>query len=518
VLDALTAAEGGSFVRQDLVLDGADVPVAAALGSAAPFSTIYELNWSDVGRPGRHALGAIRHVVLVALAMLQATPAHASRLSAFAMAANRVVVEGALFWCAWPAVTTLLVRAAREPDGDDTLRLIAAIGVPCVLMAIAALHLGKYSRVARAGFVWVAVALGCGLGAAGSSGDTWIRNAAFVYALVQVVTVVVLGVATPIVVAASSSRAPVGWPSRIAAAALMYSPVVLVTMAGSLLWVVTLWLVPATALERWEGPFLAGLRYRLDVVEWWATVAVGGGIPILSVLAAAHYGVRLWRGSVAGEVVPGWLTAIMTITPFLLAFSSVHLLVGFFNNHAQQTPGDVEVLSVYQESVLRILPYLLGAIAPVRMLLDVLGDVVFHVVPKNSSLSILEQVTGRLDAILRHVTEPGVRVTVLAHSQGSIVALEAIRRGRYPVDLVTVGAPVHTLYKRFLGYAEPPADAFTWTNLWRTGDYIGGPVARDDVHDRDIGSGGHTGYWHHARVWEHLRSTPEAHVTRRSAS
>jgi hypothetical protein len=497
VLDALTAGHGGSFVRQDVVLDGVDVPAAIATDSSASFSTIYEVNWTDIGRPGRHAIGAMRHIVLLALAMLQARPID-SRPTAVVMGANRLVVEGFLFWCVWPALTTLLVRAA----GGDLLRLVAAIAVPCVLMVVAAGHLKKYTWVANAGFIWAVVVIVFGVGAAGADADAWIRSAAFVYALGQVATVVVLSVALPVVLVASGPG--VTWARRFACAALMYSPVVLATMAGSLLWVATLWLVPDTAVASWERRFLEGLGYRLDTVEWWATVAVGA-IPVVCVPAIVHYLVRSWRGRVAGAVIPRWLTVIITIAPALLAVPSVLLLVGFSYNDAQDLPENVRVVTVYQQSVLRVLPYLLAAVGPVRMLFDVLGDVVFHVVPDTSRLSILERTAARLHAVLGHVVEEGVPITVLAHSQGSIVALETIKSGKYPVDLVTVGAPVHSLYKRFFGYAAPPAVAFTWKNLWRDGDYIGGPVAEPKIDAPSLGRGGHTGYWSDSRVWDHLR-------------
>jgi hypothetical protein len=137
----------------------------------------------------------------------------------------------------------------------------------------------------------------------------------------------------------------------------------------------------------------------------------------------------------------------------------------------------------------------------------VLGDVAFHVVPETSRLSIVAKTTARLRAILQHVPRPGSHVTLLAHSQGSIVALETIKGGNCPVDLVTVGAPVDSLYKRFLGYAAPHAAVFSWTNLWRTGDYIGGAISELNGDDICTGPGGHTGYWSDQRVWQQLLSS-----------
>jgi hypothetical protein len=214
------------------------------------------------------------------------------------------------------------------------------------------------------------------------------------------------------------------------------------------------------------------------------------------------------RRGIAGEVVPGWLTALITILPVLLAFPSFHLLVGFYGNHPQEIPAGVSVLGVYQNSLLRFGVGLLVVLAPVGLLLDVLGDVVFHVVPHRSRFSILATTAARLEAVLLHFAQQERCVTVLAHSQGSIVALEVIRSGKHAVDLVTVGAPVHSLYKRFLGYVEPAAGAYTWTNLWRTGDFIGGPITAGHVNDIPIGAGQHVDYWSDPRVWRYLRQPP----------
>jgi hypothetical protein len=71
--------------------------------------------------------------------------------------------------------------------------------------------------------------------------------------------------------------------------------------------------------------------------------------------------------------------------------------------------------------------------------------------------------------------------------------------------LVTVGSPVTTLYRNFLGaqigveYAalcKSQPQRFRWFNLYRPADYIGGEVELDGVVNRELLTpGDHLGYW-----------------------
>ena len=80
------------------------------------------------------------------------------------------------------------------------------------------------------------------------------------------------------------------------------------------------------------------------------------------------------------------------------------------------------------------------------------------------------------------------QVLVVAHSQGSVIALREIQRMpesiRCRINLLTIGSPIHTLYKPFFGIFDPlDKDQMPncWINLYRRGDYVGGSIDLDAV-------------------------------------
>jgi hypothetical protein len=83
-----------------------------------------------------------------------------------------------------------------------------------------------------------------------------------------------------------------------------------------------------------------------------------------------------------------------------------------------------------------------------------------------------------------------------------------LAHSRLRLTLVTVGAPITTLYRNFLGaeigvhYAQlckQQPQRFAWINLYRPADYIGGAVELPGVLNRELlTAGDHVGYWHDA--------------------
>jgi len=94
----------------------------------------------------------------------------------------------------------------------------------------------------------------------------------------------------------------------------------------------------------------------------------------------------------------------------------------------------------------------------------------------------------------------------VGHSQGSVIAHTTLSdlKTYCPTALTTIGSPLGTLYKKYLSWdIETLSD---WKNLFRSGDYIGGPVGIAEV-DEDIGPGGHTEYWGDSRLLPWLNKT-----------
>ena len=126
----------------------------------------------------------------------------------------------------------------------------------------------------------------------------------------------------------------------------------------------------------------------------------------------------------------------------------------------------------------------------------------------------------QLRSVIEGQLPPRTPVVVVAHSQGSVIALHALLDSRTDATFLTVGSPLGTLYEKFF-----PAHFDTsltrrlidrlpvWSNLWRVTDPVGGPI--DDAVDlpemEDPRSRIHGGYWYrdeevyHRTLLEHLR-------------
>ena len=87
------------------------------------------------------------------------------------------------------------------------------------------------------------------------------------------------------------------------------------------------------------------------------------------------------------------------------------------------------------------------------------------------------------------------------------------------LTLVTVGCPLTTLYRNFLGanlgqefaaLCKAQPERFRWFNLYRPADYIGGEVELDGVVNRDLLTpGDHVGYWTDRELLKWLKALSE---------
>ena len=125
------------------------------------------------------------------------------------------------------------------------------------------------------------------------------------------------------------------------------------------------------------------------------------------------------------------------------------------------------------------------------------------------------------------------RVSVLAHSQGTMIALEGLgaitieRKGNYPtgknsvrlppgcgrIALVTLGCPLSHLYmhyfpKQYDTALEPHGVLLSWANIFRADDFVGRAVTsgagRVQPRNIEVGPRGHVNYWSDREVLDHL--------------
>ena len=136
----------------------------------------------------------------------------------------------------------------------------------------------------------------------------------------------------------------------------------------------------------------------------------------------------------------------------------------------------------------------------------------------NPKFPVRAALEGRFERVLTHTLRhnPAHRLTVIAHSSGSVIAVRRLmqmrRNGTLPenMNLITMGSPISHIFGQYFpedfriddGFAE----AVNWHNFYRTGDYVGTTVVALEPGETDIpiGIGGHTGYWTDARFWNAL--------------
>lgn len=187
-----------------------------------------------------------------------------------------------------------------------------------------------------------------------------------------------------------------------------------------------------------------------------------------------------------------------------------------------------------------------GAIVRTHLLqaLDLLLDVVVHFQTGPQTMNAKTQektrypswsgILSRFEDVLGHVGRVD-RVVVVAHSQGTMVALHALEllsiqdrlakvgTAAHPeLDLVTMGCPADHLYRYYMPrtYRMPIAASrvVRWLNLYRRDDYIGTELRFDGAPgpkplNQPIKPRGHVNYWRDREVIQHLVSF----MTRRPA-
>jgi hypothetical protein len=227
----------------------------------------------------------------------------------------------------------------------------------------------------------------------------------------------------------------------------------------------------------------------------------------------------------AGAFARFWASVMLAVMPLVLTVTLLWLLtraVQYGSVHSTTDASEIFLQST--KYALLLLPL---ATKPFARFLDALGDVFFYLVHQRN-LHSRKDTLPRLWKALRLLDDgrDGCHVIVFAHSQGSVIAAgmfsrmaRVLLRSRMRLTLVTVGSPVTTLYRNFLG-ANPGVEfaalcrtqpeRFRWFNLYRPADYIGGAVELDGVVNRDLLTpGDHVGYWGDRELLKWLKDLSE---------
>jgi Protein of unknown function (DUF2934) len=170
--------------------------------------------------------------------------------------------------------------------------------------------------------------------------------------------------------------------------------------------------------------------------------------------------------------------------------------------------------------------YVLVSETVARMIVHVITDVANHFYRPSEDFPVRRQIENRFRTVFQRLVdaERPTRITVIAHSQGSMIAFDALTQivsadwfrphiGRMRIDVVTVGSPLTHLYQHYFPFDYPPCDdpkwsklrpvVRSWYNVYRVDDYVGtfvttgseAPERQDWPKNIPAKPGGHTDYW-----------------------
>lgn len=259
----------------------------------------------------------------------------------------------------------------------------------------------------------------------------------------------------------------------------------------------------------------------------------------LCLVGVAVYGISYWREGPAGDAAR-WLlrwvigVGLPLLVLLVLIVSGFDILMSFFVG----IPLDQPLPTVWTKVGERLhvdlhwfvwdsgLYARLGALAlalvvPVGAIAsDILGDIVFWAAPPRDTGSkpkVRDEVAGRFEKLATALLQsPNSTIAILAHSQGSVVAVDRLEEKKAfgpaqlkRMRLFTLGSPLHSLYKPFFGlydsFDNKLKSVSVWNNCYRDGDYIGGSIAFGHCENRPLGQGGHVNYWRDDKVpWDEI--------------
>jgi hypothetical protein len=533
LLETTRGLSGLTGTRDDnLAIDGV---LYARLRSDHPeFDEVIEVNWSDLRRPGPNKqLVGYWFSILVAMLAIGDLPAPeyspVERVRLWLARQYRRSIEALLVYCIFPPLVSLLWVATDNTVFRCALGLLAGVAVLGLTFWLS--RLGKWFH---AGWLWgfgiAGATIAFAMGAVSAAG--MVTVAARIYVLAQIASGVLL--VSLLLVTCASRGAPAEWRSSRCAAA--YFPFFILSSIGALLWAVVLAAVYGLserreAFAQWQDWYLSALSSMGYELTFALLVFLTG---VVAVVVAISYWRRAGRPVQQGSKTAGLFARDglhFTLTAGAVGCVMWVLVYAVAKECEWLTGWNWSVFEVYAVSSGRIVSFLPVVAGPLALVADVVIDVIFYVTP-HAGLNTASVLRRRLHKVIGWVRRENSErpITLVAHSQGSVIAVDVIGRpkqfplGDTEIRLITMGSPIAALHERFLcsspeSRASDDMQSFVvpgdWRNAWREGDYIGGPMPRwTHVVDVRLGPGGHTGYWGDSKFWckvlGNLRTEAEA--------
>jgi len=464
---------------------------------------LIEINWTDIRRPPKSPFTEIWHLPKLLFAMLHLSEKWpgAPEIRQPLLCIYRLLIEFSV-WMVPYIVYVMLLICIQESSWRLLFVFIASTAV-----GVLAFSVRKWSRSFFIfGILSSLIYLGAGLYAIADHNQlTSIAKAASQSYVLRHQSFPLLIYALFFVTMLSSAK-QLNVEQRLTRFAFAYIPFLAVAVLGSLLWVITIPLVQGTrGYLEWSAihaSILQKAHYDLRLSEYSHLAAIlllGFG----ALAAVALYGIRSNIVSycrMSGEGVRNAIPILAGLVPISLLGVTVVIIYGLV---AKPNIETVDVLKVYEISALRVVPFLPWLLTPLRVVVDIIGDVVFTALPATHQLSIREQVLHRIDAVLDWASKNNYsKIVVFSHSLGTVLSSLAIAKKAVTTSLLTTGSPISTLHSRFLAIKNPlDPDKILWLNAFRAADYIGGPIPDlPEKNNIEFDRGGHTGYWDDPRI------------------
>lgn len=465
---------------------------------------IIEVNWAEITRPQRNWLGVLLYIIRLANAMLSVAQGPPDRRTR-ALGLHYWLVECISLWM----ILALLHLLALASLANYPIAAATAIPISCLLLAFLSRNIAW--RFSISGTAWAF--LMCIVSAGQLSPERLshlTEGLAIVYGWSHFVTAGLLGAAA---ISFMPDLLRSTWRRPLTRLMLAVLPYLMLSVAGAIILAIGIRIIAALGNgdSSWNHAFQDGIPYDLFAVEIAMALAISG-------LVCTSFGAGLHYAFVqSGEAARRWIPLLIAVTFLGLGAVLIVMIVSTIEPALLRSPVDgakklafgtasPSVAQVYGLSAGTRIVFLAPlAFSPLVLALKVMADVILYVAP-NERRRVRDNLHARVRSILTNrLTSTGQRrLLLVAHSQGSVAAVESVPDDSR-IELLTCGSPIGTLYEDFLMYSvDQPARSGAWINLFRIGDYIGGPIK--GVANQPLGSGGHTDYWSDPVVHEVCQS------------